>query len=907
MKRISLICFAICTGFTIILFLGGFAYATDTDATWLSGQAPTITKTGDLPDNVIPFSASRDCGDMCYGTTSAGQYVNDQFNDGQNGWNPTNQLFLYPGPSVIFGSRDLTRYSIFRDITPQSVTFVKTYNRGNMYSITLGPSDMKFTSERTGEEMTNVGVSGAAFSNNGKWMAMYVTDPYSPGSIAIFNTTDFKGKVIASNIPLRWENNGGNLTPGVSNFAVSDDGRYVADGFTQQNATNGNMEFGLRIYDTTTCSDQYGVSGTRAYCTYKNVWTGKVSGVTKIGAGIQEQMTGNPERPLNVRFKDNNTITFSAIHDYVSYTNFKVSTYEATIKPKPEPIKLLALGDSYISGEGAYSYRDGTDTSNNKCHQSTLSYPYLLGAKYAAEYHSVACSGAVMDDLFPDDENLYSGQVDDKKHWYDRDQEKILNSYIPGYAGQSLFIDPTKPNTILLSIGGNDINFSNIVKRCVISFAWDPCYHKQSERKSLLLTIYSKFSALKATYTKILSESPSGTRLYVVGYPQVINPTGNCGVNVHFDDSEKQFASLLIERLNETIKAAAESSGAVYVDISDALAGHRLCNAHDDGVNGLTSGDDSLSIGFLLGSKSHSFGIGNESYHPTALGHQLISNAIAQKTENLTKQSEGAVNVLLPKLQDDDEFITTGAVDDLKARRLEQQDIISATIVSVGDKVTLDLNADTDLQQNSPYQVVFHSEELAVAKGTLPLSGNLHLDIVVPKLSPGIHSVHVYAKDTNGEDVDIVEDVYVVASHDDFDGDGIKNDEDNLPFINETGKIIVPELPSSSTHEDEDKETERPSQNAASIIQTTIAATNTLLTSASGQTDVPHDTAVLGMNDAISPVAIIPQKAVREVGRVTVKKNKDSRNYKVIIILTVIIAGLAVYLYKRSKKESDKI
>ena len=70
-----------------------------------------------------------------------------------------------------------------------------------------------------------------------------------------------------------------------------------------------------------------------------------------------------------------------------------------------------------------------------------------------------------MSDVVPSNLDLYKGQAKDNTYWSDRDQATILESYSPGYAGQIKYVSNTKPNAVLLSIGGNDIAFADIVKR----------------------------------------------------------------------------------------------------------------------------------------------------------------------------------------------------------------------------------------------------------------------------------------------------------------------------------------------------------------------------------------------------------------------------------------------------------
>jgi len=829
MRRLFFIIISLVTLISPLYIQFATAHAgTSTQTSWLNTKAIAAVKLSDLPANQEPFAMGIDCvptdfptGRNNNGSTHHGCVMDEPF--GKVGDN-----YYVKGPYGTL-TMELSNRGYF---LPQSAHGLVTFNVPSSWSygaaINIGnkqSTDPKFNSvwgwppqeyytyditpEKTLSDATGQAIhfdwQSVAYSPNGEWMAAMT----STGGIMLYDTATFQGKTIDWNYGNMFYNEAkGN------NLAVSNDGRYVAINANLAPAATTPIPT-LRVYDATTCADQAQYESNRkagSPCTYKDLWTGLYNGVSYGGVATEHPEL---EYPRHLRFTGDGSLTFDSVNSRSSATTFNVARYTIPFGGSViEPVRLLAMGDSYISGEGAYSYRNGTDTSNNKCHQSTASYPYLLGAAYAAEYHSVACSGAVMANIYSGEDD-YENQTTNKQYqrkFSDEEKNIIKANYVPGNIEQYDFLKYTNPNTILLSIGGNDIAFADIVKRCVLSFAWGPCYHKQSERKSLLLTIYSKFHTLKSTYSKILSEAPEGARLYVMGYPQVVSPVGSCGVSVHLDDSERQFASLLINRLNETVKIAAESSGAVYVDVSDALVGHKLCDTHDDGVNGLTSGDDKLSIGIFVGTNSHSFGLGNESYHPTALGHQLLSNAIAEQTKDLTKQPSGIINATLPKITDEDEFVTTGAVDDGKARRIEQQEIVDANIVSAGEKVTLGIDANTSgLQQGSTYQAVFHSDEVVVASGTIPESGKLHLEITVPKLSPGIHSLHVYTTDTNGEDVDVTEDVYVVADSNDFDGDGILNADDSLPFVNETEHVIVPEEPKDNPSATDDGGKQTPS------------------------------------------------------------------------------------------------
>jgi len=84
----------------------------------------------------------------------------------------------------------------------------------------------------------------------------------------------------------------------------------------------------------------------------------------------------------------------------------------------------------------------------------------------------------------------------------------------------------------------------------------------------------------------------------------------------------------LIDYLNLVISQAAAKAGVRYVDVSHAFDGHRMCEAISSqvAVNGFTAGTDG-GVGPIKF-------VGTESYHPNALGHQLLANTIRTQTNN---------------------------------------------------------------------------------------------------------------------------------------------------------------------------------------------------------------------------------------------------------------------------------
>lgn len=111
--------------------------------------------------------------------------------------------------------------------------------------------------------------------------------------------------------------------------------------------------------------------------------------------------------------------------------------------------KVVILGDSYSAGEGAGAYIDGFDTDANPCHRSALTYGQAL---WGGQRENLACSGAVMADFSAPQHDATPPQFD---------QLQKLS-----YA----------PDLVLMSIGGNDAQFADVIVACLLPF---DCHEKR--------------------------------------------------------------------------------------------------------------------------------------------------------------------------------------------------------------------------------------------------------------------------------------------------------------------------------------------------------------------------------------------------------------------------------------------
>ncbi len=279
-----------------------------------------------------------------------------------------------------------------------------------------------------------------------------------------------------------------------------------------------------------------------------------------------------------------------------------------TVAPQPAPQEYVALGDSFSSGEGVVPFEDGTDTPYNTCHRSLYAYARLLSqdpntALSLKNGGFQACSGATT--------------------------AQITTS--PGQIQWSGLGVNTKVVTV--TIGGNDIRFSNFARACVL----DSCYfNSQAYVTSKNLVATTLPGLLDDTYKKVLLAAPTA-QIFVLGYPQIA-PT-----KTRFDTTDVRCAYMydsgydstgtvknppwgdaaaasdIVVRLNLQIAQSVTSVGNPrlhYVDVNVAgspFVGHNVCSAPGDAyfnnVDTLVSG-----LSFV--------------FHPNARGQQAYATLI---------------------------------------------------------------------------------------------------------------------------------------------------------------------------------------------------------------------------------------------------------------------------------------
>lgn len=214
--------------------------------------------------------------------------------------------------------------------------------------------------------------------------------------------------------------------------------------------------------------------------------------------------------------------------------------------------RLAILGDSYSSGEGADNYLAGTDTTENSCHRSTQTY--AAEVFNVADEAIIACSGAVTGHIDgPDFANDIPSQVDQLTDFQVR----------------------TSPvDAVVLSLGGNNVGFSQLARACVFGNCAESIGGKDSESFAAdeFATIVAELvPAYEAIHDALNDASALRRRgnmapLVVLGYPRPVpttdRPCAGMGLDVtglnidFFDSAEVKFVNRFITDLNGYVEAA---------------------------------------------------------------------------------------------------------------------------------------------------------------------------------------------------------------------------------------------------------------------------------------------------------------------------------------------------------------
>ena len=228
--------------------------------------------------------------------------------------------------------------------------------------------------------------------------------------------------------------------------------------------------------------------------------------------------------------------------------------------PAVIPGTYVALGDSYTSGPDVPVQLAPTTTPSapSACERSSQNYPSLTARALGLQLDDASCGGATTVDM--------------------------TQSQGPGIPPQ---LDALAPTTALVTvgIGGNDLGFSTIAANCASYTPWGPTrvgwsckdHYTSGGVDQLAATVESVGSKITQVLHAVRERSP-GAAVFVVGYPDIIPPTGDgCWPSLPFRTTDLAFLRGVEAELNTALASAAEAVGAHYVDTATPSADHNAC------------------------------------------------------------------------------------------------------------------------------------------------------------------------------------------------------------------------------------------------------------------------------------------------------------------------------------------
>lgn len=321
------------------------------------------------------------------------------------------------------------------------------------------------------------------------------------------------------------------------------------------------------------------------------------------------------------------------------------------------PTASVTLGDSYISGEAGRwmgnsadgsGGRSGTDrawngssydpstvygaTAANGCDRSDVAE--VTGASSVTDRQiNLACSGAVTANVF----RASSGGQSLKGEAPQADQLATVAAR-------------NRVKLITLSIGGNDLGFSDVISTCVQDYLFWYSYCHGSQQsvidskmpaamagvgKSIdeIRAVMSNAGYAKGDYRLVLQSYPSPIpRGSEMRYPESGWTRSNTGGCPFWDGDADWARDSMVPQISKALAQVAATKGVQFLDLSDMLQGREVCSTatQQPTADAAPSATTSEWARFLDGGLNTTQGALQESMHPNYYGQQALGSCLTQ-------------------------------------------------------------------------------------------------------------------------------------------------------------------------------------------------------------------------------------------------------------------------------------
>jgi hypothetical protein len=329
--------------------------------------------------------------------------------------------------------------------------------------------------------------------------------------------------------------------------------------------------------------------------------------------------------------------------------------------PGSGPSAVVSMGDSYISGEaGRWQGNSespapgnaGSDracapagsplcqvdksrvyvgaSATDGCHRSDVA-EVLSASLPVAEHINISCSGGVSENLWRSGNGGQSSEHGE-----------------PSQVDQLVQVAKTNDvKTIIVSDGGNDVGFADIVRACFQAFLskQGPCQPTQQaklaqEIPAATLKVEKAIDEIRAVMAAD-GYGPTDYRLVWQGYPSVIprasearysetDPQRNDTCPFYDQDLTWGRDQASVE-IGQMVRNAAAARGVEFMDLENLLQGHEICSKSDSLVTPSNPPSSRTSEwGRFLGPSSIQQGDTQEIFHPNAFAQHALGLCLSQ-------------------------------------------------------------------------------------------------------------------------------------------------------------------------------------------------------------------------------------------------------------------------------------
>ena len=250
---------------------------------------------------------------------------------------------------------------------------------------------------------------------------------------------------------------------------------------------------------------------------------------------------------------------------------------------------VIALGDSYTAG-GLLPIDPAAKPPG--CLRSAKAYPVLVAQALHARLTDVACTNAGV-----------------------KEMTGPQKTYLGTNPAQLSAIKPAD-RLVLLSLGGDDLGFLNVLQECmkvsVAAPSGSPCkaHYAAGGTDQLAAGVTTETAKIAHVLSAIRERAPQA-RIVVVGYPDMFPQSGGCWPAVPIASGDIAYLRGIELRANAMLAANAKAAGDTFVNTYAPTIGHDFCQKEQvRDIEGLLPG--SLALPF----------------HPNARGQQAMATAV---------------------------------------------------------------------------------------------------------------------------------------------------------------------------------------------------------------------------------------------------------------------------------------